>query len=365
MKISDTNTKTVAVGLSGGVDSAVSAYLLKEQGYNVIAIYMQNWETDKDDPHCSAEQDLSDAKSVCDQLGIPLHTTNFAQEYWDNVFKHCLDEFSAGRTPNPDVLCNREIKFNVLLDYALSIGADYLATGHYAKKMHTNNSYQLCKAIDNNKDQSYFLYMIGQRALQHALFPLSDLEKPQVREIAQQQGFLNATKKDSTGICFIGERKFKDFLSEYMLAKPGVMQTPEGVVIGQHNGLMFHTIGQRKGLNIGGRQDAGDEPWYVLDKDIENNVLIVGQGHNHPLLFSNSLQCEQMNWISGAEPEMPLRCVAKTRYRQVDQACVLKQLDDDCYEVSFDEPQRAVTLGQSVVFYVNDVCLGGGIITVR
>lgn len=358
---SNTNNKVI-VGLSGGVDSAVTAFLLKEQGYDVTGIFMRNWEADPDDPICQAEQDLQDAKATCEHLEIPFEVVNFSKTYWQNVFQHCLDEFAAGRTPNPDIWCNKEIKFKVFLEHAIKLGADYLATGHYVRKQNQNGKNQLLKGIDPNKDQSYFLYTLGQTELSHALFPLGELQKPQVREIAKKAGLSNFNKKDSTGICFIGERKFKQFLNEFLLTKPGMMKTPEGEIIGQHDGLMFYTLGQRKGLEIGGRKHANDDAWYVLAKDIANNILIVGQGHDHPLLFSNELICDDLHWVNGESPQMPLNCSAKIRYRQVDQTCTVIKLDEKQYKVQFSQPQRAITPGQSIVFYQDELCLGGGII---
>lgn len=348
----------VAIGISGGVDSAVSALLLKQQGYDVFGIFMRNWEAEQDDPHCTAEQDLTDARAVCDRIGIPLETVNFSKDYWDNVFQHCLDEFAKGRTPNPDVLCNREIKFKVLLEHTLALGADFLATGHYVRKSTDN---RLLKGIDNNKDQSYFLYMIKEAQLAKALFPVGELEKPAVRKMAEAAGLINYDKKDSTGICFIGERKFKDFLAEFLLAKPGDIKTTDGKVIGKHGGIMFYTIGQRKGLNIGGLKDADETPWYVVDKEVRNNVLIVGQGSEHPLLYRTNLICDDITWIN-TPPKFPLSCRAKTRYRQQDQACEVSVLNNQQLQVNFADPQRAVTPGQSIVFYQDDCCLGGGII---
>jgi len=353
--------KKVVVGLSGGVDSAVTALLLKEQGHNVLGVFMQNWEVDNDDPHCLAEQDLKDAKAVADHIGIPFETVNFAKEYWQRVFQYCLDEFSAGRTPNPDVLCNREIKFKAFLEYALNQGADYLATGHYAKVTHGEHP-QLHKAIDTNKDQTYFLHALGEKELSRSLFPLGELEKSDVRKIAETARLPNFDKKDSTGLCFIGERKFKTFLNEFLLAKPGEIRTPEGEKLGKHDGLMFYTLGQRKGLNIGGQKNADQDAWYVLDKDIENNRLIVGQGHDHPLLYTTHLTGEQPHWISGESPMIPFKCHAKTRYRQADQACTITAIDADKFEVSFEQAQRAITPGQYIVFYAEDICLGGGTI---
>ena len=350
------NTKII-VGLSGGGDSSVAALLLKEQSYVVEGCYMQNWEAEKNDPYCSAEKDLTDAKAVCDHLQIPLHIVNFSRDYWDRVFQYCLDEFVAGRTPNPDIWCNQYIKFDVFLKHALSLGADYLATGHYARIDH----HQLKKAMDHNKDQSYFLHRLNQTQLSKTLFPLGELTKPTVRKIAAKAGFLNANKKDSTGICFIGERKFSEFLKDFVLAKPGVMKTVDGEIIGKHDGLMFYTLGQRKGLHVGGKKDHDESPWYVVHKNIASNELIIAQGHDHPALFSSQLTCEKMHWIADNAPQK-ITCAAKIRYRQSDQTCTLTPLDNDRYQVNFDTPQRAITPGQSIVFYEGDVCLGGGII---
>lgn len=351
----------IIVGMSGGVDSSVAAFLLKEQGYHVEGLFMKNWE-DYQDAQCSAAQDLADAQMVCDRLNIPLHTVNFSQEYWDRVFQYFLDEYHAGRTPNPDILCNKEIKFKAFLDYALANGADYIATGHYArKKMELNQAY-LLKGKDRDKDQTYFLYAIGQTALQKALFPIGDYPKTAVREIAKQQGFITHNKKDSTGICFIGERKFKSFLSEYLLYQPGDIQSPQGEILGQHDGLMFYTLGQRQGLNIGGKKDHAEAPWYVVGKDIPNNILIAAQTNEHPLLFSQGLICSQLHWFSEAKPEAGFACTAKIRYRQMDQHCMISPQDNNQYAVLFSEKQRAVTPGQSIVFYQGNVCLGGAVI---
>lgn len=355
----------IVVGLSGGVDSSVSAYLLKNAGHQVTAVFMQNWEDDQDDPHCSASQDLSDARSVCDLLGIPLKTVNFAKRYWDFVFQHFLDEYAAGRTPNPDILCNKEIKFKAFLNYALELGADKIATGHYARIGQHNGDYQLLRGLDQNKDQSYFLYTLGQAQLAKALFPIGELEKSEVRDIAEKIGLVTHNKKDSTGICFIGEKKFRRFLNEYLLARPGKIETDQGIEIGEHQGLMFYTMGQRQGLGIGGLKDFSEEPWYVLDKDIERNVLVVGQNNQHPLLFADRLTCNKCDWSDGTGPTSPINCTAKIRYRQQDQACELTPVGDGSYYVVFDEPQRAITPGQSVVFYQDDACIGGGIITAR
>ena len=355
--------RQILVGISGGVDSAVAAYLLREQGLAVQGMFMKNWDEDDSNGQCSAEVDLKDASSVCRQLDIPLYTRNFASEYWENVFEYFLDEYRAGRTPNPDVLCNREIKFKTFLEHALELGADHIATGHYARVIHRDGYYRLLKARDENKDQSYFLHALGQHQLQHALFPLGELHKPEVRKIAAAQGFSNAAKKDSTGICFIGERKFKDFLGRFLPASPGEMRTPEGEPMGQHDGLMYYTLGQRQGLGIGGNQHGSGDPWYVVGKDLANNVLIVAQGHDHPLLFRDTLQAEQLHWIAERPRSLPFTCRAKTRYRQPDQACTITALDGEHCQVRFEQPQRAVTPGQSVVFYRDDECLGGGVIT--
>ncbi len=352
--------KHVVLGLSGGVDSAVAALLLKQQGYRISAVFMQNWDTENEDPFCSASQDLSDARAVCDQLEIPLEHVNFAQQYWDQVFQHCLDEFAAGRTPNPDVLCNREIKFKVFFEYAMQQHADYLAMGHYAGIRKQDERYQLIKARDIEKDQSYFLYMISEAVLAKTLFPLSNLLKTEVRQLALEHQLPNAQKKDSTGICFIGERKFKSFLQEFLLAQPGVIKNSHGKEVGRHEGLIYYTLGQRKGLNIGGIKEAEESAWYVVDKELSTNTLIVEQGHDHPLLYKSSLLCEQLHWIN-AEP-IHTQIYAKIRYRQKDQACELIKLAPDRYQVNFKAAQRAITPGQSVVFYEGDVCLGGGIV---
>lgn len=351
----------IAVGLSGGVDSSVAALLLKEQGHEVFGLFMKNWNEDDADV-CPAAQDLRDAQQVCDKLGIELHTVSFAEEYWDRVFAHFLAEYQAGRTPNPDILCNREIKFKAFLDYAMMLGADKIATGHYVRSREQNISWQLLKGIDHHKDQSYFLYTLGQVPLAKSIFPIGDLEKPAVRQLAEQQGLITHNKKDSTGICFIGERRFKTFLQQYLPAQPGKMVNENGKVIGQHDGLMYYTIGQRQGLGIGGTQSGTEDPWYVADKDLTRNELTVVQGHNHPLLLKSELTATQLTWISGTAPTFPLQCHAKTRYRQADQACTVTSLGKDQALVQFESPQRAITPGQSVVFYEKDICLGGGVI---
>jgi tRNA-specific 2-thiouridylase len=356
-------TQKVIVGMSGGVDSSVAALLLIEQGYQVEGLFMKNWDEDDGSEYCTAIADLADAQQVCDKLGITLHTANFAADYWDNVFEHFLEEYRAGRTPNPDILCNREIKFKVFLDYAQILGADYIATGHYTRVDNATGHARLLKGLDNNKDQSYFLHAVEERAFAKSLFPVGELDKPEVRAIADKHGFVTSDKKDSTGICFIGERRFKDFLEQYIPAQPGVMETPEGVTMGEHQGLMFYTIGQRQGLGIGGVKDSGDAPWYTLDKDLDRNVLIVGQGSEHPLLFNDHLAASGINWINGQpSAAKPLHCMAKTRYRQPDQGCSVQVDTQGSCVVSFNEPQRAVTPGQSVVFYQGDCCLGGGVI---
>ncbi|KEI71748.1 tRNA 2-thiouridylase [Endozoicomonas elysicola] len=351
--------------MSGGVDSSVSALLLQQQGYQVEGLFMKNWEEDDGSEYCTAMTDLADAQAVCDKLGITLHKANFAAEYWDNVFEHFLHEYRNGRTPNPDILCNKEIKFKAFLDYALTLGSDLIAMGHYCRRIDRDGHSYLVKGVDNNKDQTYFLHAVNEAQIARTLFPVGELEKPEVRHIAEEHGLITHNKKDSTGICFIGERRFKDFLQQYLPAQPGNIETVEGAVIGEHSGLMYHTIGQRQGLGIGGLKNANEEPWYVLDKDLERNVLIVGQGKDHPLLFSQSLTCSHIDWVSGEAPVMPCKLKAKVRYRQQDQSCVLTREADGDYQVTFDHPQRAVTPGQSVVFYDDQVCLGGGVIETR
>lgn len=351
----------VIVGMSGGVDSSVSAALLLEQGYQVEGLFMKNWDEDDGTEYCTAREDLADAQAVSDKLGIKLHTANFAADYWDNVFEHFLEEYKAGRTPNPDILCNREIKFKAFLDYALMLGADLIATGHYSRRADRDGQSLLLRGVDTNKDQSYFLHAVGGEQLARTLFPVGELEKPEVRRIAEKYQLATARKKDSTGICFIGERRFSDFLKRYLPAQPGDIETTEGQNIGRHHGLMYHTIGQRQGLGIGGLQGASDEPWYVLHKDLERNVLVVGQGNNHPWLFSGALECSGIYWVNPIQITEPLRLTAKVRYRQPDQDCTIEPTDNG-WLIRFDEPQRAVTPGQSVVLYQGEICLGGGVI---
>lgn len=352
----------IIVGMSGGVDSSVAALLLIEQGYDVEGLFMKNWEEDDDTEYCAAAVDLKDASDICDTLGIKLHTINFSGEYWDRVFQHFLDEYSAGRTPNPDILCNKEIKFRAFLEHAQTLGAEKIATGHYARVRETDGKTQLLRGCDNNKDQSYFLHALNQHQLSHTLFPIGEFDKPYIRELAKKNNLITYDKKDSTGICFIGERRFNTFLEKYLPAKPGEIHSVDGENIGTHNGLMYYTLGQRKGLGIGGLKDGDEEPWYVVEKDLLNNILRVAQGHNHPAMFHNTLEASQINWIGEDEPADSARLTAKIRYRQSDQACLLTKIDDSRYKVVFDEAQRAITPGQSVVFYQGEVCLGGGVI---
>jgi tRNA-specific 2-thiouridylase len=350
------------VGMSGGVDSSVAALLLREQGYDVSGVFMKNWNEDDGTEYCTAKEDLFDALRVCDHLGIELHAVNFARQYWDRVFAHFLVEYRAGRTPNPDVLCNREIKFKVFLEFCQEQGAAWIATGHYARTTRNGDRTTLLRARDANKDQSYFLYAVNPDAIARTLFPLGELAKPVVRELARSAGLITHAKKDSTGICFIGERRFRDFLATYLPAQPGPMATPEGVVLGEHQGLMYYTIGQREGLGIGGVRGSADAPWYVAEKCLDTNTLLVVQGIDHPLLHWRGLHAEQLNWLQEPPGAEPFECTAKTRYRQPDQTCTVRVTSQGC-EVSFAQSQRAITPGQSVVFYRGEQCLGGGVIT--
>lgn len=346
----------VVVGMSGGVDSAVSALLLKRAGYDVIGVFMKNWEEKDEDGVCTSEGDWRDVQQVCEQIDIPYYSVNFAKQYWNRVFTLFLNEYKAGRTPNPDVLCNREIKFKAFLDFAMQLGAEKIATGHFVQ---TNEQGQLLKGVDPNKEQSYFLYMLHQQQLKKAIFPVGGMTKAEVREIALQNGLPVAKKKDSTGICFIGERHFKPFLSQYLPAQPGDMVTVDGEVIGRHDGLMYYTLGQRRGLGIGGHGDG--RSYFVVEKDLQNNRLIVAQGEDHPLLYSRAARIEQLTWID-ERAKTQQKYGVKTRYRQPDQRATLREMDENGAIVEFAEAQRAVTPGQSLVIYQGDVCLGGGII---
>jgi tRNA-specific 2-thiouridylase len=348
----------VVVGLSGGVDSAIAAARLKAQGCEVTGLFMKNWEEDDDAEYCAAREDLAMAERVVEALDIPLKTVNFAHEYWDRVFAIFLREYEAGRTPNPDVLCNREIKFKEFLSYAQHLGSDFIATGHYARVKKENGLCRLLKAVDHSKDQSYFLHTLDQKALSPTLFPLGEARKTDIRAEASALGLPNAFRKDSTGICFIGERRFSDFLSRYLPNKPGEMRTPEGKPVGEHQGLWFYTLGQRHGLDIGGPGEA----WYVCAKNVETNVLTVVQGHNHPDLMRQSAMVEGMHWVGNIPEALPLRCCAKTRYRQEDQNCLVHEREGNTLPVEFEAPQRAPTPGQSLVLYQGDEVLGGGII---
>ena len=387
-------SKKIVVGMSGGVDSSVTALLLKQQGYDVTGLFMKNWEDDDNDEYCSSRQDLLDAVSVADTIGIPIEAVNFSKEYKERVFSEFLREYQAGRTPNPDILCNAEIKFKAFLDHAMQLGADTIATGHYAQVREVDGLFQLLKASDGSKDQSYFLHRLNQAQLSHAMFPLGKILKSQVRAIAKQHGLPNHAKKDSTGICFIGERPFREFLNRYLPTQPGEMWTPDtladrpdcgrgsnavapapecsvppsrnrtpgGKVVGKHIGLSFYTIGQRQGLGIGGARDASGEPWFVCGKDMANNRLIVVQGHDHPALLAQRLTALDSHWISGTAPQIDHPFAAKTRYRQADAPCRITRVSGSSCEIAFDEAQWAVTPGQSVVVYDGTICLGGAII---
>ena len=353
-----TNEQTrVVVGMSGGVDSSVSALLLKEQGYDVIGVFMKNWDDTDETGFCTATEDYEDVIAVCEQIGIPYYSVNFEKEYWDNVFEYFLDEYRKGRTPNPDVMCNKEIKFKAFLDYALQLDADYVAMGHYAQVERRENGVAMLRGADHNKDQTYFLNQLTQEQLERTMFPLGHLQKSEVRAIAERAGLATAKKKDSTGICFIGERNFKDFLGEYLPSQPGEMQTLDGEVMGTHDGLMYYTLGQRHGLGIGG---AG-EPWFAIGKKLDENVLLVGQGFHHDALYSHELHAVDVNWMTPNELPETFTCTAKFRYRQPDTGVTVTR-DGDRAVVVFDEPVRAITPGQAVVFYDGDECLGGGTI---
>ena len=357
--------KRVVLGMSGGVDSSVAAILLKEQGYEVIGVFMKNWEEKDDNGNCMAEEDYKDVVTVAEQLDIPYYSVNFVKEYWDKVFTYFLDEYKKGRTPNPDVMCNKEIKFKAFLDYAMKLGADYVATGHYARIIHEEKDGKIksvmLRGIDDNKDQTYFLCQLSQKQLEKVLFPIGEYTKPQIREIAEKYNLATAKKKDSTGICFIGERDFNEFLSKYLPAKGGNIVNTEGKILGKHNGLMYYTIGQRKGIGIGNSKEGTGEPWFVVDKNLETNELIVTQG-DRSVLYSKGLIATDFNFINMEDMEFPLECTVKFRYRQSDSKAVIKKLPDEKYEVLFDEPQKAVTPGQIVVAYKDEVCLGGGVI---
>ncbi len=354
----DPKDTRVVVGMSGGVDSSVAALLLKQQGYDVIGIFMKNWDDTDEFGVCTATEDYDDVIRVCNQIGIPYYAVNFEKQYWEKVFTYFLDEYKAGRTPNPDVMCNKEIKFKAFLEHAISLGADYLATGHYARVEERDGEVKMLRGVDENKDQTYFLNQLTQEQLEKVMFPIGDIEKSKVREIAKEANLATATKKDSTGICFIGERNFKEFLSNYLPAQPGNMETFDGEIMGKHDGLMYYTIGQRHGLGIGG---AGD-PWFVIGKDLERNVLYVGQNFHNDMLYSDSITAVNVSWVSNKEKPETFDCTAKFRYRQPDNKVTVHLLEDGKAKVIFHEPIRAVTPGQAVVFYNGDECLGGGTI---
>ena len=352
--------KRVVLGMSGGVDSSVAAILLKEQGYEVIGVFMKNWDETDENGVCPADEDYKDVIAVAEQLDIPYYSVNFVKEYWDRVFTYFLDEYRAGRTPNPDVMCNKEIKFKAFLDYAMKIGADYIATGHYARIDRESGNVRLLRGLDDNKDQTYFLCQLSQEQMEKVIFPIGENKKKDIRAIAEKHNLKTAKKKDSTGICFIGERDFAEFLNRYLPAKPGKIVTPEGKILGDHVGLMHYTIGQRKGIGIGNTKDGSGEPWFVADKDLERNELIVVQGGDHERLYSKALTADNFNFIN--KREFPLKCTAKFRYRQTDVGVLVTKTDEDTYRVTFDKPEKSVTLGQIVVLYDNEECIGGGII---
>jgi tRNA-specific 2-thiouridylase len=353
----------IVVGLSGGVDSAVSALLLKRQGHEVVGLFMKNWEDDDDDEHCSTREDLIDAVSVADKIGIEIEAVNFAAEYRERVFASFLAEYRAGRTPNPDVLCNAEIKFRAFLDHAMAMGARCIATGHYARVDEREGLFRLLKGADPNKDQSYFLHRLTQAQLAKALFPVGHLRKTEVRAIAREAGLPNHAKRDSTGICFIGERPFREFLSRYLPREPGPIMTPSGERVGEHHGLMYYTLGQRQGLGIGGRRGSDGTPWYVAAKDLGTNTLVVVQGHDDPRLLSSQLHAQDASWVAGSPPQPDgAALAAKTRYRQPDAPCTLALHGEREFGLRFEAPQWAVTPGQSAVVYRGEECLGGGVI---
>ena len=353
--------RRIVVGVSGGVDSSVAALLLRDAGFDVTGLFMQNW-ADDGSGECRAEDDRRDAVAVCGALGIPIRFRDFSQEYWDGVFRHFLDEYAAGRTPNPDVLCNREIKFKYFLDAARELGADAIATGHYARVEQRGGTFHLLRAVDRGKDQSYFLHQLGQAQLAATRFPLGGLHKSEIRRIAAVHGLRTAGKKDSTGICFIGERDFRSFLAQYLPAREGEMRSPDGARIGRHPGVFYFTLGQREGLNIGGVRGRPQAPWFVVAKDVARNILYVDQGHDSPWLQSHLLRSEPAHWVAGTPPAARFSCTAQTRYRQPEEACDVEVRDDGSLVVRFPRPQRAVTPGQSVVLYDGDDCLGGAVI---
>ena len=357
--------KKVILGMSGGVDSSVAAYLLKEEGYDVLGLFMKNWDETDENGDCEASKDFEDVQKVCSQLKIPCYSIEFIEEYRDNVFKDFLKQYEAGFTPNPDVLCNREIKFDLFLKKAIEFGCDYLATGHYAQVRPRNapsangSTQELLRGSDSNKDQTYFLTAVQGQVFNQVLFPIGHLPKPEVREIARRENLATSAKKDSTGICFIGERKFKSFLNQYVSTKPGNIRDIDGTIVGTHDGIAFHTLGQRKGLNLGG----SGEPWFVVAKDKDKNELVVARGSEHPALYANYLDARELNWFAGTPPAKQFACTAKSRYRQIDQACEVSVKEHGEIRVTFNEPQRAMTPGQYVVLYQNEVCLGGGVIS--
>lgn len=351
--------RRIVVGMSGGVDSSVAALLLKRQGCQTVGVFMKNWEEKDENGVCTSERDWDDVRRVCEKLDIPCYSVNFAKEYWDRVFSHFLDEYRKGRTPNPDVLCNREIKFRAFLDYALKLGADAIATGHFCRTDTVSGTSRLLRGADPAKEQSYFLYMLSSAQLSKTVFPVGGMTKAEVRSLAREAGLPTSEKKDSTGVCFIGERRFKPFLQQYLPALPGEMRTLDGKTVGRHDGLMYYTLGQRKGLGIGGCGTG--ESWFVLAKDLRKNVLIVGQGKDHPLLYSRNAVGQEATWIAGEPPARVFDCTCKYRYRQPDQKVRVTVEEDGSVLVAAEERQRAVTPGQSMVFYDGDVCLGGAI----